>query len=200
MMLFIQSVCCQKFHSKIDLSVWFVWSQLEVSCGFTGQQQQKFSIILQLTKLILQISNTCPFPLCSMPSLPFQPLTTINLFCFYEFRFLRFHMWVRSHRICLFLTDLFLCCFLTATCNSQFPDLYQSSGLGEWRKDEWRKDETHFFPPNRALSFHTRGRRPGSVSRLFKCLELSHTAAPWTGRPSDILLTKHLDSILFPVL
>ena len=177
-------------------SIWSCYQEIVElrSKIFTGQQQ-KFSIILQLTKLILQISNTCPFPLCSMPSLPFQPLTTINLFCFYEFRFLRFHMWVRSHRICLFLTDLFLYCFLTATCNSQFPDLYQSSGLGEWRKDE-----THFFPPNRALSFHPRGRRPGSVSRLFKRLELSHTAAPRTGRPSDILLTKHLDSILFPVL
>ena len=30
--------------------------------------------------------------------------------------------------------------------------------------------------------------------------ELSHTAAPRTGRPSGILLTEHLDSILFPVL
>lgn len=194
MMLFIQSVCCQKFHSRIDLSVWFVWSQLEVSCGFTGQQQQKFSIVLQLTKLILQISNTCPFPLCSMPSLPSQPLTTISLFCFYESRFLRFHMWMKS--LYLSFSDWLVFSIVSWLQHiTQFPDLYQSSGLGEWRKDE-----THFFPPSRALSFHPRGRRPGSVSRLFKHLELSHTAAPRTGRPSGILLTKHLDSILFPVL
>lgn len=127
-----------------------------------------------------------------MPPLPSQPLTTISLFYFYEFRFLRLHTSVRSHRI---LSDLLLYCFLTSTHTSQFPYLYQSSGLGEWRKDE-----ILFFPPNRALSFHLRGRRPGSVSRLFKHLELSHTAAPRTGRPSDILLTKRLDSILCPVL
>lgn len=113
----IYPICVlSKFHSTTDLSVWFAWSQLEVSCGFTGQQQQKFSIVWQLTKLILQISNTCPFPYAHAPFPPnlWQP-SVYSVFMSPGF-------WDSTcewnHCICLFWLTCFLYCFLTATHNS----------------------------------------------------------------------------------
>lgn len=78
-------------------------------------------------------SHPCTFSLLANITL-FSISLGLFLFCLFVYLFFVDSTFKWDHTV--FVSGLFHCCFQIARCISQFQDLYQSSGLEEWRK-EW---------------------------------------------------------------